>query len=455
MKKPSTFIISFALTILLVIAAGCGSAPPTVFSDEPVASPPPPVAPSLVPSPTPITITATPASAFTSLDPDSGMIVFVSNSDIFVMNEDGSDWVNLTRSDLVGDNSPAWSPDGTKIAFVSVRDLSPNLYIMSSDGSGEIMLTRNSEKNMFVGGQPDWSPDGRKIAYEFCNGDHYDECDIYLVNENGSGRTKLTYNKNHDGGPSWSPDGERIVFESNRDGNSEIYVMNVDGSQQIRLTKNNPSDYSPAWSPDGTLIAYTSCRTNESDSCEIYVMNGDGSGPTRLTNNNTWECCAAWSPDGSKIIFVSDRDAPLVNVQFDIFSRDGSDLYVMNVNGSNPIRLTDKSEAYNTSPSWSPSSHYKITQHPDCTSSWTRLKAGSVARVSRETITPNRVRSGPSQGDEMIVLIHPGTIVKVIEGPVCTDGLVFWKVEHTLIPGGAGWTAEGDGQDYWLEPYSQ
>jgi hypothetical protein len=73
--------------------------------------------------------------------------------------------------------------------------------------------------------------------------------------------------------------------------------------------------------------------------------------------------------------------------------------------------------------------------------------------VSEESTTPNRVRSGPGTGDGIVALLDPGTVVWVLEGPICADGLVFWKVEDISIPGGVGWTAEGDGSDYWLEPY--
>ncbi|HSL28772.1 MAG TPA: hypothetical protein VK900_06185 [Anaerolineales bacterium] len=94
-----------------------------------------------------------------------------------------------------------------------------------------------------------------------------------------------------------------------------------------------------------------------------------------------------------------------------------------------------------------------VVQHPDCTSGWTRLQADSFARVSQENSLPNRVREAPDHGAEIIYQIYPGTIVRVMEGPVCADRLVYWKVEHEGIPGGAGWTAEGDGSDYYMERY--
>ena len=98
---------------------------------------------------------------------------------------------------------------------------------------------------------------------------------------------------------------ERIAFWSNRDGNVDVYVINTDGSGETRLTNNAAIDTQPDWSPDGTKIAFTSNRDGNS---EVYVMNADGSGQTRLTNNLGFAGTPAWSPDGSRIAFTSDRD---------------------------------------------------------------------------------------------------------------------------------------------------
>ena len=90
-----------------------------------------------------------------------------------------------------------------------------------------------------------------------------------------------------------APTSGRIAFGSHRDGNGEIYVMNADGSGQTRLTDNPAFDVGPAWSPDGTRIAFTS---GDILSPEVYVMNADGSGQTRLTDNPAFDGGPAWSP---------------------------------------------------------------------------------------------------------------------------------------------------------------
>ena len=149
--------------------------------------------------------------------------------------------------------------------------------------------------------------------------------EIYVMNADGSGQTRLTTSNYDDKWPSWSPDGTKIIFLRDLGGNWEIYAMNVDGSGQTRLTNNNQADGSPAWSPDGTKITFS---RDLSDSWEIFVMNADGSGQTRLTYNNFDDGHSSWSPDGTKIVFLSERD-------------DNYEIYVMNVDGTGQTRLTN------------------------------------------------------------------------------------------------------------------
>lgn len=172
---------------------------------------------------------------------------------------------------------PVASLENGKIAFGSTRDGTSSIYIMNADGSEETRLTNNPVFDSL----PAFSPDGTKIAYSHYLTGQWD-VEIYVMNADGTGQTRLTNNQYWDLDPAWSPDGTKIAFFSTRDGNNEIYVMNPDGTQQTRLTNNPAVDFNPAWSPDGSKIAFASSRDGNN---EVYIMNKDGTGQTRLTNN--------------------------------------------------------------------------------------------------------------------------------------------------------------------------
>ena len=282
--------------------------------------------------------------------------------------------INLTNN-TQHDSGPVWSPDGTKIAFESDRDGDYEIYVMNADGTNPVQLTRRGARDF---GPARWSPDGTKIAFASEPAGH---TEIYVVNADGTGLVRLTQSDGHDGAPAWSPDGTKIAFESNRDGDYEIYVMDADGTNLVRLTRGDGGGGSPAWSPDGTKIAFTSARTGEA---KIYVMDADGTNLVRLTQSDGHDQSLAWSPDGAKIAFISYRtrgfeiyvmnadgtnlveltqnagggESPVwspdgTKIAFDSY-RDGDyEIYVMNADGTNLVRLT-QSAGQDGSPAWSP-----------------------------------------------------------------------------------------------------
>ncbi|HXI33128.1 MAG TPA: PKD domain-containing protein [Gemmatimonadales bacterium] len=225
-----------------------------------------------------------------------------------------------------------------RIAFVSSRDGNAEIYVMNADGSGVTRLTDDPASDFY----PTWSPDGSRIAFTSTRDGHNN---IYVMNADGSGVTQLTTSTSPFGSqaPAWC--GTRIAYMSDDyyEEFPDVYVMNDDGTGQTRLTLDNAAfDEFPSWSPDCTQIAYT---TDPSGKEQIVVMNADGSGATQLTSggiNSHFAAHPAWSPDGSRIAFMSDRaDHSLWQI------------YVMNADGTGQTALTN-TNSNEDFPTWSP-----------------------------------------------------------------------------------------------------
>ncbi len=139
------------------------------------------------------------------------------------------------------DTSPSWSPDCKKIAFVSDRSGTPQIYVMNADGSDQRRLTFQGRYNT----TPDWSPKGNEIA--FCGRDERNQFDIFTVDLEGQ-ITRLTQNQGSNEEPSYSPDGNYIVFISSRGGaGSRIYIMTADGQSQNMITRQGGGFSTPSW----------------------------------------------------------------------------------------------------------------------------------------------------------------------------------------------------------------
>ena len=259
---------------------------------------------------------------------------------IFAMRANGADAARLISSTTPATyGHPAWSPDGTKIAFHSDRDGNFEIYVMNSDGSGVTRVTNNAA----LDGVPVWSPDGTKIAFASSR-DGRNE--IYVMSSDGSGVTRASSEQEEEQQPSWSPDGTRIAFISARAGQYDVYVMNADGSGITRLTNDPAGTFEPSWSPDGTRIAF---RSNRDGNPQIYVMNADGSGVTRLTNNYDSDWQPAWSPDGSRIAFTKN-----VYGCDDYDCWDFTSIYVINADGSGLTQLIGTNTGLDSDPAWRP-----------------------------------------------------------------------------------------------------
>lgn len=176
--------------------------------------------------------------------PDSKKILFEGNCSepaICVMDADGTNLTMLMQKNKAA--GPVWSPDGNKIAFSTDWGGNSQIYVMNADGSELVSISYTVSP---WDHRPVWSPDSKKIAFLSYRDGYYK---IYTINADGTGLASLTNNPVDEAEQVWSPDGTKIAFASSQDGNSGIFMIDSDGTNLIRLTNSNANDHSLAWSP--------------------------------------------------------------------------------------------------------------------------------------------------------------------------------------------------------------
>jgi Tol biopolymer transport system component len=291
----------------------------------------------------------------------SGQIAFASdregNSELYIMNADGTQQSRLAERPNFSDGDISWSHDGQMIAFAShpLPSYPIDIYSMRADGSGQTRLvhtTTTIAENL----NPTWSPDGSRIA--FVSTRDGGGAEIYVMLADGSEQTRLTFSTTRETEwnlhPAWSPDGRQIAYRSTQAGNQEIFVMNVDGTDQRNLTNNPTADAQPAWSPDGRQIAFVRFRDGAN---RIWVMNADGTGQTQITDGpGTIDLLPTWSPDGQYIAFTSNRDAVAGGALH-------YDIYVIRSNGSGATYRLTHEFGVASGPAWRPDNSATSTNH--------------------------------------------------------------------------------------------
>ncbi len=201
--------------------------------------------------------------------------------DIFSMNSDGKE-IKEHINFKIDVDKVFWSPDQTRIAFISEKSGSPQLYIANADGSKIVQLTSDKSDKIF---SVSWSPNGKKIL--FGRGDSFQGGNFYLINRDGSGLRKIT--KNRTGYANWSPDGSEIIYEVTPYNKNGIYIMNSDGSNKHSISPDSIyfDVISPfVWSPDGSRVAFGARNNFKKWGYAIFIINTNGNEIKMITAND-------------------------------------------------------------------------------------------------------------------------------------------------------------------------
>ena len=338
----------FVPSLCLLLAACSGGDPLSSIADlqpEPTA----PTNPGPPPPKPQDNLATSPPSGMT------GRIVFLGQVNnefgsvhMFLTLPDGSNTTSLnTLADPFSYTGPSWGPNGDKLVIASnqLGNAEWDIYTINADGSGVSPIVAGPSSGDFA---PSWSPDGSKIVFQSTTDDALG-FDIYLYDVDTQAITNLTNAPGDDELPSWSPDGTRVLFQGSTIGGSAVssgtnlFLISPDGTGLVALTSGvGVQNSAGMFSPDGAKIVYESTAHSPATTdraqlgdFEIYVMNADGTDPVRLTTGVGTEDVMrfpTWSPDGRHIAFeFHDFTAnQLFSVTFiAVMNSDGSNIYLL------------------------------------------------------------------------------------------------------------------------------
>jgi TolB protein len=222
---------------------------------------------------------------------------------IYIISASTGTLVRRVTNNAGEDDSPAWSHDGGRITYVSIRGGVAGVYTIGATGRAERRLTVGV--NYF---HPTWSPDDRWIMYNVNSRAHPDTYELYAMHADGSAAHAITHNNSSETTyGSWSPDGAHVIYRWKFPPyRSQIYIANADGSNQRNLSNNGYYDGWPSWSPDGHTIVFASNRLERDRASlneQIFLMESNGSHVRLLAANGGRNVEPRFSPDGKYVYF--------------------------------------------------------------------------------------------------------------------------------------------------------
>lgn len=245
----------------------------------------------------------------------------------------------------------AWHPDGQKILFVTQylfdqEILGSDIFVMDNNGENIINLTQSPEMEMAAS----WSPDGEQIVFDREVGE--DEIAIFIMEADGQNPQRLTFQPGRNFSPSWSPDGNKIAFLSDRNRALRIYTMDTHGQDVQQIAHNQPKfDGPPIWSPDGRWLAFMA--GDNQGGWGLYITDPQGHNENLIVHSThslpsvpNWDR-PAWSPDGQHLIYV-------------VEDQNSESLMKIRIDGDMPTRLKTGELVNWLSPVWSPGGNHLL-----------------------------------------------------------------------------------------------